>query len=72
MRLSFVIPAYNEEAYLGDCIRSILVERCASYAEIARERWYMGARRMGRARTYFVPGCLLEQQTLTELGSRTS
>ena len=24
MRLSFVIPAYNEEAYLADCIRSIL------------------------------------------------
>ena len=24
MRLSFVIPAFNEEAYLGDCIESIL------------------------------------------------
>ena len=33
MRLSFVIPAYNEEAYLRDCIRSILVETRASYAE---------------------------------------
>jgi glycosyltransferase involved in cell wall biosynthesis len=33
MRLSFVIPAYNEEAYLGDCIESILVETKASYSE---------------------------------------
>lgn len=24
MRLSFVIPAYNEQAYVGDCLRSIL------------------------------------------------
>lgn len=33
MRVSFVIPAYNEEAYLGDCIESILAETRASYAE---------------------------------------
>ena len=26
MRLSFVIPAYNEQAYLGDCLRSILAQ----------------------------------------------
>jgi len=26
MKLSFVIPAYNEENYIGDCIRSILKE----------------------------------------------
>ena len=26
MRLSFVIPAYNEEAYLPDCLRSILAQ----------------------------------------------
>ena len=26
MKLSFVIPAYNEERYLQDCIRSILLE----------------------------------------------
>ena len=24
MRLSFVVPAYNEEAYLADCLDSIL------------------------------------------------
>ena len=33
MRLSFVIPAYNEEAYVGDCIRSILMATRASFAE---------------------------------------
>jgi glycosyltransferase involved in cell wall biosynthesis len=26
MVLSFVVPAYNEEAYLGDCLRSILAQ----------------------------------------------
>jgi glycosyltransferase involved in cell wall biosynthesis len=26
MRLSFVIPAYNEEAYLGPCVESILLQ----------------------------------------------
>ena len=26
MKLSFVIPAYNEEAYLGACIESILIQ----------------------------------------------
>jgi glycosyltransferase involved in cell wall biosynthesis len=26
MKLSFVIPAYNEEAYIGDCLRSIFEE----------------------------------------------
>jgi glycosyltransferase involved in cell wall biosynthesis len=26
MRLSFVVPAYNEERYLGDCLRSILAQ----------------------------------------------
>ncbi|NTU67197.1 MAG: glycosyltransferase [Candidatus Moranbacteria bacterium] len=26
MKLSFVIPAYNEEDYIGDCLRSILEE----------------------------------------------
>ena len=26
MRLSFVIPAYNEEAYLGACLESILLQ----------------------------------------------
>lgn len=36
MRLSFVVPAYNEEQYLGDCLRSILAETCdlASETEI--------------------------------------
>jgi glycosyltransferase involved in cell wall biosynthesis len=35
-RLSFVIPAYNEEAYLGDCLRSILaqISSLASPAEV--------------------------------------
>lgn len=28
MRLSFVIPAYNEEAYLPGCLESILVQTC--------------------------------------------
>jgi Glycosyltransferases, probably involved in cell wall biogenesis len=27
MKISFVIPAYNEEAYLGDCLKSIIKER---------------------------------------------
>jgi glycosyltransferase involved in cell wall biosynthesis len=26
MKLSFIIPAYNEEAYIGDCLKSILEE----------------------------------------------
>lgn len=26
MRLSFVVPAYNEERYLGDCLQSILAQ----------------------------------------------
>lgn len=26
MRISFVVPAYNEEQYLGDCLRSILAQ----------------------------------------------
>lgn len=30
MKLSFVIPAYNEEAYIGDCIESIRSEVAAS------------------------------------------
>lgn len=28
IRISFVIPAYNEENYLGDCLRSIFREAC--------------------------------------------
>ncbi|MGC9610797.1 MAG: glycosyltransferase family A protein [Minisyncoccia bacterium] len=27
MKISFVIPAYNEEAYLSDCLKSIIKER---------------------------------------------
>lgn len=27
MKISFVIPAHNEEAYLGDCLKSIIRER---------------------------------------------
>ena len=26
MKLSFVIPAYNEEYYIGDCLKSIFKE----------------------------------------------
>lgn len=33
MRLSFVVPAYNEESYLGACLDSILRETRASHAE---------------------------------------
>lgn len=33
MRLSFVVPAYNEERYLGDCLRSILTETRGLAAE---------------------------------------
>ena len=31
MRLTFVVPAYNEEAYLSDCLESI-VRECRSVA----------------------------------------
>ena len=36
MKISFVVPAYNEEAWLGDCLRSIIteVERSGAEAEI--------------------------------------
>ena len=36
MKLSFVIPAYNEEAYIGKCLESIIkeIERTGQDAEI--------------------------------------
>src|SRR5579875_3646881 len=34
MRMSFVVPAYNEEAYLQDCLRSILREAQACREEV--------------------------------------
>lgn len=34
MKLSIVIPAYNEEAFLGRCLQSVLAEQRCSSAEI--------------------------------------
>ncbi len=36
MKISFVIPAYNEEAYVGDCVRSVFreIERGTYEAEV--------------------------------------
>lgn len=36
MKLTFVIPAYNEECYIGNCVESIIreVDRCRCDAEI--------------------------------------
>jgi len=34
MKLSFVVPAHNEEAYLGECLQSILRNASGRYHEI--------------------------------------
>lgn len=36
MKLSFVIPAYNEQDYIGPCLKSVLadIERCGSNCEV--------------------------------------
>ncbi|MEP7162437.1 MAG: glycosyltransferase, partial [Candidatus Moraniibacteriota bacterium] len=34
MKFSFVIPAYNEEAYLGACLESVLCARKGRESEI--------------------------------------
>ena len=37
MNLSFVIPAYNEENYVGDCLAAILAQRAALPADQAAQ-----------------------------------
>jgi cellulose synthase/poly-beta-1,6-N-acetylglucosamine synthase-like glycosyltransferase len=37
MKLSFIIPAYNEEHYIGDCLDAIVKERRELPPELARE-----------------------------------
>ena len=34
MNISIVIPAYNEEKYIGDCLRSIVATRTDEILEI--------------------------------------
>ncbi len=34
MKLSFVIPAYNEEHYIGDCLESILKQKDGAKCEV--------------------------------------
>jgi glycosyltransferase involved in cell wall biosynthesis len=34
MKISFVIPAYNEEKYIGDCLKSIIANRTDDFLEI--------------------------------------
>ena len=41
MKISFVIPAYNEESYLGACLESVLRE---DRREVLRERAFARVR----------------------------
>jgi glycosyltransferase involved in cell wall biosynthesis len=34
MKISFVIPAYNEERYVGDCLDAILKEKHANSYDV--------------------------------------
>ena len=34
MKISIVVPAYNEERYLGDCLESIIANRTDDFYEI--------------------------------------
>jgi glycosyltransferase involved in cell wall biosynthesis len=34
MKLSFVIPAYNEERYIGDCLNAIVTQKKARHYDI--------------------------------------
>ncbi len=38
MKLSFVIPAYNEERYIGDCLNAIVTQKKRAIM-ISRSSW---------------------------------